>query len=297
MMDEKLSYRIFRTQEAPKAVVFCVHGMQEYQKRYEGFAKYLNSREIACITYDLPGHGPECPKENLGYFGDKDGWFNLVNSAVGIARLAHKEFPDVPVIYFGHSMGTMIGRTFLQDYDTLIDGMILSGAPNYIGESKAAIGLAKIIAGCKGKKAHSKTLASVATGGNNKGIENPRTPLDWLSYNQLNVDAYIADPLCGFSFTNQGYLDLFKGMNYMHDPKWYHCTKPNMPIWFFSGKDDPCRGGDAGFNDSIATIKNAGYKNVTSTLYPGMRHETMHEKDADKVMKAVADWVLDKTKK
>lgn len=291
-MSGKLSYRIFRTQEAPKAVVFCVHGMQEHQKRYEGFAKYLNSRGIACITYDLPGHGPDCPQEDLGYFGDKDGWFNLVDSAVEIAKLAHKEFPNVPVIYFGHSMGTMIGRTFLQDYDTLIDGMILSGAPNYVGASKAGIGMAKIVAAFKGKKGHSHLLDNMATGGFNKGIENPRTPLDWLSYNEPNVDTYIADPLCGFSFTNQGYLDLFKGMGYMHDPKRFHCTKPNLPIWFFSGEDDPCRGGDTGFADSIQSVKQAGYKNVTSTLYPGMRHETMHEKGADDVMKNVADWVL-----
>jgi len=291
-MSGKLSYRIFRTQEAPKAVVFCVHGMQEHQKRYEGFAKYLNSRGIACITYDLPGHGPDCPQEDLGYFGDKDGWFNLVDSAVEIAKLAHKEFPNAPVIYFGHSMGTMIGRTFLQDYDTLIDGMILSGAPNYVGASKAGIGMAKIVAAFKGKKGHSHLLDNMATGGFNKGIENPRTPLDWLSYNEPNVDTYIADPLCGFSFTNQGYLDLFKGMGYMHDPKRFHCTKPNLPIWFFSGEDDPCRGGDTGFADSIQSVKQAGYKNVTSTLYPGMRHETMHEKGADDVMKNVADWVL-----
>ena len=110
-MSGKLSYRIFRSQEAPKAVVFVVHGMQEYQKRYEGFAKYLNSRGIACITYDLPGHGLDCPKEDLGYFGDKDGWSNLVESAVEIAKMAHKEFPDTPVIYFGHSMQFEISQS------------------------------------------------------------------------------------------------------------------------------------------------------------------------------------------
>jgi alpha-beta hydrolase superfamily lysophospholipase len=292
IMNGKLSYQIFRTQEAPHACVFIVHGMQEHQKRYDGFAKYLNSRGIACITYDLPGHGSNCPKEDLGWFGDQNGWMNLTDSAVEIANLAHQEFPHTPIVLFGHSMGTMIGRTFLQDHDSMIDAMILSGAPNYQPASKAGIALASIIAACKGKKGHSHMLDNLATGSFNKAIADPRTPLDWLSCNQDNVDAYIADPLCGFPFTNQGYKDLFLGMGYMHDPARFHCTKPNLPILFFAGEDDPCRGGDTGFKDSIASIRNAGYKNVSSTLYPGMRHETLHEKDADHVMKDTADWIL-----
>lgn len=292
IMNEKLSYRIFRTQQEPKACVFVVHGMQEHQKRYVELAEYLVKKDIACITYDLPGHGPNCPKDELGYFGAKDGWLNLVNSAVDIAKMAHQEFPQVPVIYFGHSMGTMIGRTFLQDYDTLIDGMILSGAPNYLPASKMGVAVASVVSACKGKKGHSPMLDNLATGGFSKAISNARTPLDWLNTDESEVDAYIADPLCGFPFTNQGYLDLFKGMGYMHDISRFHCTKPNLPIWFFAGEEDPCRGGDVGFKDSVECVRKAGYKNITSNLYPKMRHETLHEKGGNQVMNDITNWIF-----
>jgi alpha-beta hydrolase superfamily lysophospholipase len=292
MSSAHLSYRIFSTEDRPKAVTFVVHGMQEHKERYEEFAQVLNSHGIAFITYDLPGHGQDCPDEDLGWFGEKKGWDNLVDSAVDIAELARKTFPGVPVVYFGHSMGTMIGRTFLQEHDDLIDAMVLSGAPNYQGAASIGIAVANCVSLFKGKKGHSKLLDTMATGSFNKSVENPRTPVDWLSYNTDNVDTYVKDKYCGFPFTVQGYHDLFEGMLRMHDTKAFKVKKPYLPIWMYAGKDDPCRGGDDGFADSVNNLKKAGYRNVTSSLYEGMRHETMHEKDGRKVMEDTAAWIL-----
>jgi alpha-beta hydrolase superfamily lysophospholipase len=291
-LDQKLSYEVYDTQHAPSAVVFIVHGMQEHKERYRTFAEYLASKNYAVITYDLPGHGMTAGSpDNMGWFGEENGWKNLVDSAVDIAAMAHQKYPDIPVIYFGHSMGTMIGRVFLQTHEDLIDAMILSGAPCYNG----AAGLAKVIdcavSAFKGKRGHSAMIDNLATGSFNKGIENPRTPLDWLSYNTDNVDAYIADPGDGFPFTIRGYYDLFELMQKMHDVSAYQCHKPDMPILFFSGQDDPCRGGDKGFEDSIDVLKEAGYHSVEHRLYPHMRHETLHEDDAASVMKDTAEWI------
>lgn len=296
IVNRKLSYCIFRTEEAPQAVVFTVHGMQEHKERYEGFARYLNKNGIACVTYDLPGHGKDCSSDELGWFGEKDGWFNLVDSAVEIAKLCHEEFPGVPVICFGHSMGTMVARTFLQDHEDLIDGMILSGAPNYLPASKIGVKVAAVVTKVKGKHGHSHLLDNMATGSFNKSVDHPRTSLDWLSFNTQNVDTYIADPLCGFPFTCQGYKDLFEGMGYMSDISRFHCKNGDLPIWMFAGEEDPCCGGKEGLEDSAQTLRKAGYHNVVTSMYPGMRHETLHEDKAESVMKDVADWVLAHTK-
>lgn len=294
-MNNHLSYRIFKPESDVHAVVFTVHGMQEHKERYTDFANYLNVRDIACITYDLPGHGETAgSEENKGWFGEENGWKTLVDSAVDIAGLAQREFPDKPVVFFGHSMGTMIGRVFLETYDGLIDAMILSGAPCYnpgciIGKATAAV-----IGKFKGKKGKSVLLDTMATGSFNKAIQNPRTNLDWLSYNEKNVDAYIADDWCGFPFTIQGYQDLFELMIRMNDVSLYRCSNPDLPILFFAGEDDPCIGGEKGFQNSLKTIEKAGYDNVENRLYPHMRHETLHEEDANTVMKNTADWILEK---
>lgn len=292
MEKQKLSYRIYKPETEAKAVVFCVHGMQEHKERYDALAKYFNAEGYACITYDLPGHGETAgTEENKGWFSEKDGWNTLVDSAVEIATLARKEFPAVPVIYFGHSMGTIIGRVFLQQYDNLVDGMILSGVPTYQSACKLGVVLAKAVIRSKGKKEHSKLLETMATGSFNKAVEDPETEVDWLSYNKDNIQAYLKDEWCGFPFTNQGYLDLFELMDRMGNVSLYRCNHADLPIYIFAGEDDPCIGGEKGFEKSIDILKQAGYVNIETKLFEHMRHETLHEDDAEKVMAAAVDWL------
>lgn len=291
MNEQKLSYRIFDVSD-PKAVVFTVHGMQEHKERYEALASCLNKHQIACINYDLPGHGETAGnEENKGWFGENNGWKALVDSAADIALIARKKYPDVPVVYFGHSMGTMVGRVFLQNYDLLIDAMILSGAPNYNPGCRVGLAVADAEAKRKGKRGHSKLLDKLATGSFNQGIKDPRTELDWLSYNTDNVDKYIADEWCGFPFTIQGYHDLFTLMVKMNDTSLYRCMNPDIPILFFAGEDDPCTGGEKGLKKSIRTLKDAGYDKIDTKIWPHMRHETMHEDDAPAVMEYAAEWI------
>lgn len=297
MEKQQLSFKVYQPEKDPKAVVFCVHGMQEHKMRYDTLAKYFTSHNYACITYDLPGHGETASTiDNQGYFSDTDGWKTLVDSAVEIATIAKQQFPNIPVIYFGHSMGTLIGRTFLQEHDNLIDGMILSGVPTYQSACKLGIIVAKIVIALKGKKGHSKLLATLATGSFNKVIDNPKTDVDWLSYNTDNVQEYINDEWCGFDFTNVGYLDLFTLMDKMGNTSLYQCTKENLPIYVFAGEDDPCIGGQKGFEVSINILKKAGYKHIDTKLFEHMRHETLHEDDAEKVMEEAVKWLDNNTK-
>ncbi len=291
MKEQNLSYKFYRPETDAKAVVFCVHGMQEHKIRYDAFAKYLNENGIACITYDLPGHGKSAKDGKLGYFSDQDGWKTLVNSAVEIAKMAKEEYPDLPLIYFGHSMGTIIGRVFLQEHDALIDGCILCGIPCYQGACKLGILLAKAVVKVKGKDSQSRFLENLATGSFNKVIDNPETDVDWLSYNKNNVQDYINDELCGVPFTSQGYLDLFTLMSKMGDLSLYQCKNPDLPIYVFAGEDDPCIGGTKGFADSIQRLQNAGYKHIDTKLFPHMRHEVLHEEDSLEAMQAAVTWI------
>lgn len=294
-MNRNLAYTVYRPEGEVKAAVFIVHGMQEHQRRYKGFAEYLNTRGIGVVTYDLPGHGETSKGETRGWFGDENGWRNLVSSVTEICLLTKKEFPDVPVVCYGHSMGTMLARTFIQLHDAMIDALMLSGAPNY--NPGAALGrtIANQRIRARGPRGESKLLASLTTGSFNSGIKNPRTPLDWLSYNEENVDRYIADEDCGFPFKNSGYRDLFEVMIQMADVKAFRRLNKNLPIKFFSGEDDPCTGGSKGISDSIARLSRAGYIDITNKVYPHMRHEILQEKEKETVYKDMADWILEKT--
>ena len=293
-MEMNLSYTIYKPEGEAKAVVFVVHGMQEHKKRYAEFAEYLKARNIGVVTYDLPGHGNSCSEKDKGYFGEGDGWGNLVESVRSIAELSKENFPNIPVIVCGHSMGTMLTRTFLQNYDNLVDGVILSGAPSYTPAAKLGKVISNHYVKKLGPKGYESKLTALAVGGFSKSIKDAKTPLDWLSYNEENVQNYFKDPLCGFDFTTSGYYSLFDGMVRMNDVASYKCTNPDLPIYFFAGEDDPCIGGTKGFEASINVLRKAGYKNIDQKLYTHMRHETMHEDDREMVFADVYQWIEDK---
>ena len=142
-----------------------------------------------------------------------------------------------------------------------------------------------------GPKSHSKILDGLATGQFNRKIERPRTAVDWLSYNEENVDNYISDPLCGVPFTVSGYYDLFDGMMRMADEDRYYRMNTGIPILFVAGQEDPCTGGESGFRSSVSFLKDVGYRTIDTILYPGMRHEILHEKKADTVMNDIVSWL------
>ena len=285
----KLATTIYKPDGEIKGCVEIVHGMEEHRKRYDDFANTLKEHGYGVITFDLPGHG-ETANDNFGYFGEK-GWDALIESVEEINELCHKTFPNVPVYLFGHSMGSMVSRCYLQKYDQNIQGLILSGAPNYQKAAPLGIAVGKIIRIFKGDKGHSKLLDSLVTGAFNNQVENPRTPNDWISYNEKNVDEYINDPLSGIPFTISGYIHELQGMVQMHDSSLYTCKNKDLPILFVVGKDDPCTGGTKGLEDSKNTLVQAGYHNIKMKQFEGMRHEILNEIEKDDVKNTIIAWL------
>lgn len=292
-MAKKIATKFYEPEGYTKACMVVLHGMQEHQLRYMKFAKRLQAAGIAVMTYDLPGHGQSVTEDSpYGYFGEEYGWDALVNSAVEAVNEMKRRHPGVPVWLFGHSMGTIIARCFLQDNDKLIDGLILSGMPHYTIAVKPGLIAAKIIRKKEGAAAPSETLNKLLTGSFNKAIKNPRTEVDWLSVNQQNIENYIADPMCGVPFTTQGYIDLLEGMEMMNTKEYYQCENPRLVIRCYAGEQDPCTGGRRGFSSSVRFLKIVGYKNVRTTVYPGVRHELLQEEVGTEMTLSIIDRVL-----
>lgn len=271
-----------------KAVIVLVHGMQEYSNRYQPFCEYLAKHGYSSIRYDLIGHGQHLPANLKGYFGFK-GWHNFVSQLHRYVQKAHADFPDQPVILFGHSMGTIIIRSYLQKYDDF-DGMILSGVPFYNPLWIFGKALSSMIVRVRGEKSKSHLLDKLTTGSFIKDIPHPKTKLDWLSHNDKDVKDYISDPDCGFSFTSQGYNDLYEGMREVGHLRFFHSQHP-VPILFLNGQDDPCAGKKFQVRASIKALRQAGYHDLIHHVYPKMRHEILAERDASVVMHDIVTWL------
>ncbi len=282
--------------DGPKAIFQIVHGMAEHGERYEDFAKYLCEKGFAVLVDDHVGHGKSVKNDDdLGYFGEKNGWDAFVEDERALTELIKSEFPDLPIVFFGHSMGSFIAREYSLRYgkDERIKAAVFCGSSGKNPAAAIAITIADTIAKVKGSKHRSKFIDKIAFGPYNKKTEG-RTSFDWLSTDKAEVDKYIADKHCGFLFTAAGYRDLFTVLNKVSGKDWYSGIYENLPVLIVSGEDDPVGNYGKGikqiYNDLIAS----GKKDVTVKLFHGMRHEILNEVNKSQVYEYIASWSLSK---
>ncbi len=272
--------------ENPKGVVQFVHGMAEHRGRYEGIMTFLAQQGYATVIHDHRGHGI-C--EHTGYFG-KGGKEGLVLDTYAVSQQAKEKFSGLPLWLFGHSMGSLVARCYLRRFDRELAGLFLCGTPY---APPLAIKAARVLIAAKiplqGGYHRSHMVNGLVTGSFNKRIKDPASPNQWISYNQANVEAYDADPLCGFCFTLNGFEGLMEAMDEAYSQKDWAGQNPLLPIYVISGQDDPCHGGEKNFCITVEHLKKRGYA-PGSKLFAGMRHEILREEECQQVY----DYILKK---
>ena len=276
----ELALRIYEADE-PKAVVKCIHGMEEYQDRYEPFAEYLQQAGYTVVTADLRGHGKNAPV--LSHIADRDGHLRLLEDEETILDEIHERWAGVPVILFAHSMGTIIARVLLQKWSRNFHKVVLSGYPNPNPAAGAGLMLAGLLSSFKGANGYSRLVDGMVLGPFSKAVPDAKTPQDWLSVNPENVERYREDPLCGARFTLGSYSALFSLMKLMGDAGKYEEVWKELPFLLISGKEDPCTGGEKGRADSEKVLRKAGFRELEIVTLDGMRHEILNETGKEEV--------------
>ena len=277
-----LSLSFFESEkERPAGVVQIVHGMEEHKERYYDFALYLAVHGLHVVVADLRGHGEDAPE--ISFIADKRGDELLIRDQQIIGDWIAERFSGLPMMLFGHSMGSIISRVLLQTDSARYTKAALSGYVNPNPAAPVAVALGNAARVSKGSRAHSKLLDGLALGPYGKSIPDRKTDLDWLSYNEENVQKYIEDPLCGVEFTVGSYCALFSLLNRMGKPGAYRNVNAEMPLLLIAGKDDPCTGGEKGRANSRAVLEKAGFRNISVITYDHMRHEILNETENEKV--------------
>ncbi len=284
----KLSLHIFEA-EHPKGYVQIIHGMEEHQERYEPLAKRLTAAGYTVISSDMRGHGETAPVP--GYFGENKGWCYLLADQIRITAYIRRRFHAERVILFAHSMGTIIARNLLQSQSGRYDKVILSGYPCYNPAVDFGIFLTAILKKWKGGDYYSAFIQKMAVGVFNKKIPNQKTDVDWISVNEENVRAYLEDPYCGHGFRVAGFHDLFHLVRNMNKAERYRDVRGDMEILALRGEEDPCTGGERGSVASLSVLREAGFAQIHSICYPGMRHEILNEKNNEKVFEDIENFL------
>lgn len=277
-----------------KGIVQLVHGSVEHAMRYTHFADYLNKAGFAVYAPDLRGHGQtgEKSKQFNIFSHQENGWQLAIDDLFDLTKQIQAEHPDQPIFLFGHSMGSFLARDYISQHGNLLKGAILSGT----GRSTplltyAGIGLAKLMK-LGGRNRVTPFLHQMIYGELNKQMENPRTDFDFLSRDPDLVDAYIADPWCGQTVTVEYAHEMAMGVLRINKQEAFASTPKTLPIYLFSGANDPVGGPGASFVGEVANAyRKSGVQDVEMKLYENGRHEMLNETNKEEVMADVVAWL------
>lgn len=279
-------------QGEPKAVLQIVHGIAEFVERYDEFARYLTGLGYVVVAEDHMGHGQSINGGGIrGYF--HGGWFAAVEDTYRLLQDTKAQYPNIPYVLFGHSMGSFMARTILCRYpDSGISAAIICGTGWQPAFALPALCKTMELVCSRGDETKpNQTLQNLVFGSYNRKVEHPRTPYDWLSRDADIVDAYIAHPLCGFTASAGLLRDLVQGIHFVEQPNHLAAMRKNLPVFFIAGGDDPVGNYGKGVQKTAEAFRKAGLTDVSVRIYPLCRHEILNEINRQEIFEDISQWL------
>ena len=272
--------------DRPRAVIQVVHGMTEHSARYERLATAAVAAGYAVVADDHRGHGLTAPP---------GGWERVLTDLSAVLDAERASWPGAPVVLLGHSWGSFLVRLLAARRGRDLAGLIVMGTggdPGAAGRVGGAVG--SLLCRLRGPAAPGRLLHFLVFGGPsgfNRSFAPARTEVDWLSRDEAEVDAYVADPLCGFVCSNAFFRDLAVGPGAAARPAVYRAAPRDLPVLVVSGGRDPVGAAGRGPRQVADAYRRAGAGDVVLRLYPGARHELLNETNRDEVTRDLLDWI------
>lgn len=268
--------------ERPRAMLLVVHGMAEHGGRYARFSARANAAGISVFAPDLRGHGKTARRpEELGHMGDHDAFELTVGDLEALLSHLRTHEGDLSIAVLGHSMGSFISQLFLSRSPKIFAAVFSgsTGKPPILGQlGRALARVERLRLGASGK---SPLLHALSFEDYNKRFAPNRTEADWLSRDEAEVDAYVADPLCGFQCSTATWVELLDclatRLGRAKLARW-----PRVPVLVVSGDADGVGEMGKGPRKLHALLRDAGF-DAELALYPGGRHEMLNEINRDEV--------------
>jgi alpha-beta hydrolase superfamily lysophospholipase len=278
--------------EPARAVVQINHGLAEHAARYARFADHLAASGFQVYAHDHRGHGGTTALDApSGIFARESGAEKVIADVLAIHDLIAREHPGLPVIVFGHSMGGLIALNFVQRYSQRIAGAAIWNANFSAGPAERLARLLLLWERFRlGSDVPSRLLPKLTFQAWAQQIPDRCTDFDWLSRDKAEGDAYIADPLCGWDASVSMWRDIFDLIFHGSDDRNLADVRKDLPFHLVGGDKDPATAGGKAVRDLDARLRWLGFSNVTTSIYPDTRHESLNELNRETVMADFVEW-------
>ena len=285
-------YSIMAEGEA-RGVIHINHGLGEHAERYQRFAEALSNNGYHVYAQDHRGHGATTAADApIGVFSDRDGWAKVITDVHAVNQHIHTQHPDLSVVIFGHSMGSIVTFNYTLKHGSTVDAMACwnAGFPTGALPTVGSI-ILKIERMFKGSDVPSTITRKLTFDAWNAEFKPNRTEFDWLSRDKAEVDKYVADPLCGFPISIGMWLDVMGGVYFAADDGNLTKFSKEMPVHLIGGGDDPCSERGKGVEEINQRLRKTGMSDVSLNILEDTRHESLNEINRDKTTTDFIDWL------
>lgn len=268
--------------ENPAGVVQICHGLGEHCGRYRDFAEFLNRNGFIAFGDDHRGHGLT---DRAGGDCGADAAGDTVRDLLFFHDYLRKQYPGLPMVFFGHSYGSLLAQRFIELAPQL-DVCVMTGV-NGMNHGLAAFMTAVMapVNALAGKKILSMDSSSM-----DKKFEDKDVGYAWLSRDKAVRQAYIDDPLCGGPTAIRFNYSMMKLMSDLSKDAELARISDTLPIGIFCGQDDAAGGYGSGPRLVYERLLKHG-KQANLKLYPGARHEVLNEWNKDEVYEDILAFI------
>jgi alpha-beta hydrolase superfamily lysophospholipase len=278
--------------EKPRAIAQIVHGGAEHAGRYDALARALNEQGYAVYAEDHRGHGRTGETNTrLGDMGEANAFERVCDDVLSLGRRAKTENPDIPLVIIGHSLGSLITQRILLQHSEEYSAAVLSGSPDITG---IAAGAALVHAEVDrvGRDQVSEVLDAATVENFAAAVPDAKTPFDWLSRDEQQVQLYAEDPRCGYALCTGVWQDLIAAMLVTTEVSAVAAAlRTDLPIYILSGSEDPVHDNWTAIDRLEQNYRSCGLEDITVKNYPGGRHEMFNEINREDVVAELLGWL------
>jgi alpha-beta hydrolase superfamily lysophospholipase len=288
----RLNLLVRKAAEPARAIVQINHGLAEHAQRYSRFADHLAAHGSHVYAHDHRGHGgttaPDAPPR---MFARENGSEKVIADVLAVHDLIAREHPGLPVIAFGHSMGGLIALNFVQRHSGRIAAAAIWNANFSAGPAERIAKLLLLWERFRlGSDVPSRLLPKLTFQNWARQVPGRRTEFDWLSRDPEEVDAYIADPLCGWDASVSMWRDMFDLIFHGADDRLFSDMRRDLPFHLVGGEKDPATASGKAVRDLDVRLRRLGFSSVATRIYPDTRHESLNEINRETVMADFVKW-------